>query len=545
MSRPSRPRILRLLGSAGVVRGALETLGASVVLTLYFVALRDYFVADFLSAAPLLLGVTGALLFAGRVRVSERRGAGRLLHEGLLFGVLLAVQVLGVLALAFAVKGVDRQFVWWFGRSDVGLFFAGTIVAYGVFRPGLFMTLRWEKARRRRLAWSMSGVHIALLLALVWLGVAVFIVWTTVSNGYFSVSSLVSGSGGPGPYLAWVVPVAVIWIVCSAALALIFFPLSAGLSYLVTLPVVRRIERLADATRAFRSGERRIAVEVVGEDEVAQLTADFNAMASSLSQSLAQLESERDRASRLLDARRLLFAEVSHELRTPIAIVRGYLDSISRHWDQRPPEYLKADLEIIHRETLRLQGLVDDLFTVARAGAGGLSLALRAVQPIKVIAAVLDSFAGLAWERERVTVISTAGEENLPEIHADPRRMEQILFNLVRNAVRHTPPGGLVSVGAFAETAYVRFEVHDTGKGVPEVDASRIWERFYQSDSEERKGDGAGLGLFIVRELAEAMDGSVELRSEPDTGSCFMVRIPRATDSLESRAVFVEPTSGG
>ncbi|MBN1630286.1 MAG: HAMP domain-containing histidine kinase [Thermoleophilia bacterium] len=528
MSSPRRPLFLGLLGSAGVVRGALEALGLSVLLTLYLVAFRGYFTASLLCAVPPLLGVTGALLFSVRVRISAKRGPTQLVDEGLLCLVLLGVQTVGVLLVAFILKTADRQLVFWLARSDVLPFYAGALIAFCVFRPGLRLVLRWESARRRRLAWSMSGVPIALILALVWLGVAAFLVWITVNEDGLSVTSLIDGSAGAEAYLVWIVPAVVIWAVVSATLALVFLPLSAGLSYLATLPVVRRIEELADATRAFRIGERRIAVEVVGEDEVAQLTTDFNAMADDLSQYLAQLESERDRASRLLDARRLLFAEVSHELRTPIAIVRGYLDSIGEHWDERPPDSLKTDLEVIHRETLRLQSLVDDLFTVARAGAGGLSLALQPVQPATVISAVLDSFAGPAWERERITLTSTTGEDGLPEINADPRRMEQILFNLVRNAVRHTPPGGLVSVGAFAEAGHVRFEVHDTGKGIPPEDSSRIWERFYQSDTQEQSGEGAGLGLFIVRELTEAMGGSVELRSVPDIGSCFMVRIPRA-----------------
>jgi len=527
MSGWRRPVFLGLLGSASVVRGVVETLAVCVFLTLYVVVLGGYLQSSLLSAVPPLLALTGALLYSLRVRLSQRHGVALLAEEGLLCAVLLGVQVIGVLLLAFVVKNMDRQLVWWFARSDVLLFFGSVVVGFGIFRPGLWLTLRWEAARHRRLAWSMSGVQVALLLALVWLGVAVFIAWATVSDARFSIASMVDGSGGPLALLAWVVPAVVVWVLISATLALIFLPLSAGLTYLVTLPVVRRIERLAAATRAFRSGEHDTLVEVAGEDEIAQLTADFNAMAGDLSQYLAQLESERDRASRLLDARRLLFAEVSHELRTPIAIVRGYLDSIGEHWEERPPESLKADLEVIHRETLRLQGLVDDLFTVAQAGAGGLSLAMQAVQPAKVITAVMESFSGLAWERERVMVTAVTGDD-APAIKADPRRMEQILFNLVRNAVRHTPPGGMVSVGAFSEARHVRFEVCDTGEGIAAKDRSRVWERFYQSDTQGQSGDGAGLGLFIVKELTEAMGGSVELRSVPDAGSCFIVRIPRA-----------------
>jgi signal transduction histidine kinase len=302
--------------------------------------------------------------------------------------------------------------------------------------------------------------------------------------------------------------------------------MSAGLSYLLIRPAVRRITRLADATRSFHSGNRHAAVEVEGEDEIARLSTDFNAMAKTLSDSLRQLEGERDRAARLLESRRILFAEVSHELRTPIAILRGYLDSISDHWDQLPPDILKNDLTVIYKETIRLQSLVDDLFAVAQAEAGGLSLAPEPVAPREVIHNVVQSFAPLAWERDRVQLTSDV-DDAVPLVMADSRRLEQVLYNLVRNAVRHTPPGGLVSLRAMAEDEYVRFEVRDTGEGLSAEEAGRVWERFYRVDDQEHPGDGAGLGLFIVKELTEAMGGSVELVSAPEAGSCFIARLPR------------------
>jgi signal transduction histidine kinase len=327
--------------------------------------------------------------------------------------------------------------------------------------------------------------------------------------------------------LAWILPVVVFWFVASACVAMIVFPLSAGLSYLVIRPAVRRIELLALGTRSFQSGKRDTIVEVAGEDEIAQLTQDFNAMAESLSHSLGALENERDRVAKLLESRRILFAEVSHELRTPIAILRGYLDSINTHWGERPPETLRGDLDVIYGETLRLQSLVDDLFVVARADAGGLSLSLQAVRPAQVVANVLGSFAPLAWDRDRVQVVSDVAEE-VPEVLADPRRIEQVLFNLVRNAVRHTPPGGLVSLHALASDSLVRFEIHDTGEGIAPDDVSRVWERFYQSEDQDHPNDGAGLGLFIVKELIEAMNGTVHVVSSPEAGSCFSVSLPRA-----------------
>src|SRR5690606_166706 len=116
-----------------------------------------------------------------------------------------------------------------------------------------------------------------------------------------------------------------------------------------------------------------------GEDELARLQGAFNAMAAELQRTLGDLQAERDRVAALLEERRRLVAAVSHELRTPVATIRGYLEADLARWDDEPPAGLRDDLEVIEREADRLQRLIDDLFTLARADAGGLSLALASV----------------------------------------------------------------------------------------------------------------------------------------------------------------------
>jgi signal transduction histidine kinase len=117
---------------------------------------------------------------------------------------------------------------------------------------------------------------------------------------------------------------------------------------------------------------------------------------------------------------------------------------------------------------------------------------------------------------------------DLAAAQADPRRLEQIVSNLLSNAVRHTPPGGLVAAAVAAEPNAVRVEVRDTGEGIAPEDLPHVFERFYRG----RNGDGrpgAGLGLALTKELAEAMGGAVEAASTPGEGSCFTVRLPRWT----------------
>jgi signal transduction histidine kinase len=111
----------------------------------------------------------------------------------------------------------------------------------------------------------------------------------------------------------------------------------------------------------------------------------------------------------------------------------------------------------------------------------------------------------------------------LPLAYFDGGRLEQVLSNLVQNAIRHTPPGGLVIVSAAAEPEYLRLEVRDTGEGIAAHDLPHIWQRFYRAA--EGASGGAGLGLALVKELTEAMDGNVEVASTPGKGSVFLIRL--------------------
>ena len=138
---------------------------------------------------------------------------------------------------------------------------------------------------------------------------------------------------------------------------------------------------------------------------------------------------------------------------------------------------------------------------------------------------MVDAMAPLAWQTGRVEVVSDI-PAHLPPVLADPVRLDQVLANLLRNAIRHTPPGGLVAVRAFVDSNAVRFDVCDTGEGIPAEDLPHIWERFYRgANGRSRDSGGAGLGLALVKELTEAMGGSVSVESAPDQGACFTVRL--------------------
>jgi signal transduction histidine kinase len=179
-------------------------------------------------------------------------------------------------------------------------------------------------------------------------------------------------------------------------------------------------------------------------------------------------------------------------------------------------------------EVLRLQRLIDDLFTLSRLEVEQLTMTCRPTDVAPVVQRIVDAMAPLAWSGGRVEVVAELPDEP-PLACVDESRLEQILANLLRNGVRHTPPGGIVAVGVAAEEDTVKIEVRDTGEGISAEDLPYIWERFYRGEN-ARTDDvrGAGLGLALVKELVEAMGGSVEVESTVGEGSRFVVRLPKS-----------------
>jgi signal transduction histidine kinase len=317
-------------------------------------------------------------------------------------------------------------------------------------------------------------------------------------------------------------PASGVMLVLTLMALVVVLPPSAIFSFLFARQTTRRLVKLAAAATALRSGDYGARVSVTGEDEVAQLQADFNAMADKLEGTLRDLQSERDTVGRLLQSRRELIANVSHELRTPVATVRALLDSALERGTDAPPA-LQHDLQVMQGEVTRLQGLIDDLFTLSRAETGALALDCRTTDVGSVVKRMVEAIKPLAWQSGRVEVVADIPQD-LPAACVDAERLEQMLANLLRNGVRHTPPGGIVAAIACAETEYVVIEVRDTGPGIAPDDLPHIWERFYRGQN----SDGAGLGLAIVKELIEAMGGSVSVESTVGQGSRFTVRLRRA-----------------
>lgn len=262
-----------------------------------------------------------------------------------------------------------------------------------------------------------------------------------------------------------------------------------------------------------------------GWGQFARIMLSENMTEQQLAEARARAARGEARAESADQRRRELIVNVSHELRTPIANIRGHVESLRPPLDDRLSEADKQQyLAIVAREAERLSALVDDLLALARADADELHLEVRPIPAGLIIEEVYQSLAPLAQRDRQVTLIRTIAPD-LPYVLADSSRLAQVLLNLTRNAITATPVGGLVFLDLErADPEHLALTVSDTGHGIPEEDLERVFERFYRVDmARPRATGGFGLGLSIVRDLVQAMGGTVAATSTEGSGSCFRV----------------------
>jgi two-component system, OmpR family, phosphate regulon sensor histidine kinase PhoR len=251
--------------------------------------------------------------------------------------------------------------------------------------------------------------------------------------------------------------------------------------------------------------------------------------AAALAAARAEAAAERARAEFADRSRRDLVLNVSHELRNPLATIRAHVDTLRGDGGEEPGEDdRRRYLEVLNRETGRMALLIDELLTLASADTGTLQLAVGPVNAAEVATQVHDAMAPLAWRERHIQLLcSTDGS---PSVMADRSRLVQVLMNLVRNAITHTPEGGLVAIEVKPlESGPVEVSVSDTGPGISPDETEKIFERFYRTDaSRSRATGGFGLGLAIAREMVDAMGGRISVDSTPGQGSRFRVILSRA-----------------
>lgn len=272
--------------------------------------------------------------------------------------------------------------------------------------------------------------------------------------------------------------------------------------------------RLAAAVRRISGGRLDERVAVKGAAEFVELAAAFNDMAANLQQAET--------------LRRNLVADIAHELRTPLSIIQGNLQAILD--DIYPLD--KAEIADIYEETLILNRLISDLRELAQAEAGQLSLDLEPTDLTSLVAKAVDLFAELA--REKSIRLQVDLPPHLPPLLADQHRLQQVLHNLIANALRYTPPAGAIKILVDEDQPgrVVRVSVRDTGPGIPAQDLPHVFDRFWRADkARSREQGGSGLGLAIARQLIEAHGGQIGVESEglAGRGSCFWFTLPVAS----------------
>ncbi|MGE3272623.1 MAG: sensor histidine kinase [Chloroflexota bacterium] len=284
--------------------------------------------------------------------------------------------------------------------------------------------------------------------------------------------------------------------------------------------VRRSVRDIARAARQVAGGRLGIRVQTRGPDELVGLGHDFNVMAERLE--------EADRLRREMeDARRQLFAAISHDLRTPLASIRAMVEAIN--------DGVVTDAETTHRymhtvlsEVQRLSGLIDDLFELSRLDAGVLALNLEPGSLHDLVSDTLEALQVHAVEKG--LQLHGQVDDRLPPVLMDHARVQRVLYNLVQNAIRHTPPDGTILLEAEEEPEAVRVDVVDTGEGVSPDDLPHIFDRFYRGEKSRVRGlGGAGLGLAIARGLVEAHGGHIWAQSVPGKGSRFSFVLPKAS----------------
>ncbi len=295
------------------------------------------------------------------------------------------------------------------------------------------------------------------------------------------------------------------------AAALLAVLLGTALSRGLTGPLAE----LTRATERLAAGELsyRVRVRASPQDELGRLGAAFNRMAEKL-----------ERSERL---RRRMIADIAHELRTPLTVLRGELEALQDGLFAPTPERIAA----LNEEVLLLNRLVEDLHELALAEAGELRLERGPTDLVELVQRVGRHFEPQLGERGlelRLEVKLLEGSREL-KLELDGDRIEQVLHNLVSNAVRYTPAGGRITIALEEGADEVVVSVADTGVGIPPEDLPHIFERFYRADKSRsrREGGGAGLGLAIAKGLVEAHGGRIWAESEPGRGTKISFALPK------------------
>ena len=289
---------------------------------------------------------------------------------------------------------------------------------------------------------------------------------------------------------------------------LVLLVVTALAAVVIFAPARRRLRALEDAATRLGAGDLKARAPETGRDEIARVAHAFNRMAAELA---ARAEALRT-ADRL---RRQMFADVSHELKTPLTAMRGYLDTL--HMPEVALDASTRDryLNIVRRETGRLERLVSDLLDLARYENAVASFDIRVFDIERVFSHVVERHERDARSRGIGLQVQIAPPAD--QLVGDPGRIEQVIDNLVTNALRYTPEGGTIELHAAPVNGGARLSVIDSGAGIAPEHLHHVFDRFYKVDASRTGGanGGSGLGLSIAKAIVEQHGGTIDVFSQP------------------------------
>ena len=279
--------------------------------------------------------------------------------------------------------------------------------------------------------------------------------------------------------------------------------------------------------KEFQDGNLESRVDPKSDDELGQLAVSFNQMADTIVSDMEKLQN----ADKL---RRELIANISHDLRSPLASIQGYLETILIKQKDLSLEEQQRYLSVGLKNTKRLSALVGALFELSKLDAKQIEPQFERFSIAELVQDVVMQFKPLA-EKQNVALSADLANGPLPMVYADIALVERAISNLIDNAIRHTPEGGAVSIKPTnSDTSYVSVAVKDTGKGIPEEDVARIFDRFYRVEKSRTPSSegGAGLGLAIAKRIFELHGSTLSVQSAINKGTTFKFLLPTSAEML-------------
>jgi signal transduction histidine kinase len=288
--------------------------------------------------------------------------------------------------------------------------------------------------------------------------------------------------------------------------------------------LTRNIRAIISTMAKFKNGDARARIADTSTD-LSVIATTFNDMADTIDNNIDKLKS-------LDRLRQELVANVSHDLRTPLAVIQGYVETLIMKTGTLTDVEREKYYNVIYSSTERLSRLVHELFEYSKLEARQVEPAMEAFQISELINDVVTKF-NLMAEEKSIT-LRVAGTAALPLVYADIGMVERVLQNLIDNALKHTPRGGVVSVSAIDGKESVEFIIEDSGVGIAEEDLSYIFDRYQRSSLHgQQHTAGTGLGLAIVKKILEIHQSRITVKSRVNVGTAFNFWLPVYTKQMQ------------